>query len=203
MTWASNGVNPGSGTLEWTYSNINPSEFDELWWTPQQLGVGLSGSPDDQLFSNLSGSGIATYAGITTWLDPNSGSPGHVDNVNTRIIVEILGHSLTNTVPAEITSANLTPGTFAFALDVSGLTEFTATFRAEAQNPHTGTWMAVNDFNQFPSPGSQTSTSVGGMFFRSAPIAETPAPATVALLGLGFAGLGWTRRRKANANRFG
>lgn len=194
MTWMSNGVAPGSGTLEWTYSNINPAEFDALWWTPKFLGVGLSGSSDPMTGGSLDMAGIATYTGLTSWTDPSPTGSNFYPNINTRIIIEIVGQAMSGAVPVEISSAAFTPGPF--AIDVSGLSSFTVRFTAEAQHHTSGVWLPVNDFQQYPTPPDQTRTDVGGTFFRSE--AETvPLPSSILLLGLGLTAL----RARSRVNR--
>lgn len=181
LSWSSNGVNAADGTAEWTYSNINPAEFDELWWTPKWLGLGLSGNADGFTSANNNGAGVVTYNGITSWDDPDDGSASLV-SVATRMIIETVGVAGLFAGQADILAANYTLG--AYAVNISALTSFTVKFTAEANI--NGTWTAMNAVKQPPNSNGPTRTSYGGTLFMSPPanVTGAPEPGILVLLAL-------------------
>lgn len=184
-----------AGGLTWTLSGFDLNQTDNLYWGPanaQAIGLALDGGISGSEFITLgiTSTGVATGTGSTT-ITTSSGT----SNVTTtfRLTVRDLNNNLVNL----ITSGSVGLGFSGVLVDVTNLATngFTALLEGLVGSTPLNTFYDNN-----ATSGSLARTEFSSGFFYNEVTgsgASIPEPATLALFGLGLAGIGVMRLRKA------
>jgi hypothetical protein len=194
-TWSgSGGITEGGAT--WNYSGFDTNSFDDLYWGLDQtnygtLGAGLDGNLS--LFSLVSIAGTtATWYASTTWYH----SVTLVSTASTiRLTMDLTAGSWTS----DLASIGLDDigvfGDLGAVANVGG-NDFSVDIGIEA-NTGSG-WQNLNGpsgVQQHIDNDGDSVSSFATTFYYTEP-QSVLEPSILALMGVGLAGLGFTRRRK-------
>ena len=192
-SFASNGVNPYQGTATWTYTLLDTTAYDQLWWGFEDMRFAMDGDNTDDAGETLSLSSMA--GGTAVWTGTTSVLAGTVYTRATATIVSGMPGGWITPGSVGIVS----PGIFAVG-EATG-NSFVVDFKVEASfTDGSGyqAWLPFFDANTGQSEDGNSRTDFTRNFYYTE-TAVIPVPATLPLLLAGLAALGLAahRRRKA------
>jgi hypothetical protein len=195
VTYAHSGSSGNPGGTTATYSNLNPTDYSDLYWGAT-AGAGLNGTANPLAFVDVVGN-TAIFQGTTSYFDAYGAASGEfLSNVQVQLAITLTSGGTWVTAA----SLGLSP-TVGDLVDITG-TGFSVTEQFTAnmsEIPDSGLsgFQAINNIEQEPADGGHTSTSLSGGFYSDAPVvASAPdSGGTFALLALSLAGLLALRRR--------
>jgi hypothetical protein len=189
VSFSSSGVAPGSaGGRNWNFADFGETTgWDALYWGPSSASLpsaGLDSSNHPLALSGISGT-TATWAGVSSWTNPDNGVTHSNVPIELRVAITGLGAS-----PWVLSSSivDLDPGAGtgigAVVDNTTGL-DFTANFQFLADIPTDGPtgFIPINAVEQ-GLPGGQTRTSFGGGFYSVIPEPGTLGPLAISFLTL-------------------
>lgn len=186
------------GTATWTYSGLDPSEWDQLWWGFDDMGFAMDGGIDQpaETMSLLSASGgVATYTGQTQVNTGTSSAP-NFQTVHTRAVAQLVNGSWGWVGPG---SVGIASPTMLIAAEIDGSTDFILDFSVTASFAYNASGAGYSAFLPFydAATGSGVDGTSRASFYRDFYYtAAVPLPAGLPLLALGLGGLWAVRRRK-------
>jgi hypothetical protein len=163
-------ANPGGLTVSFT--DFTPdSTWSDLYWGPASNALptaGLDGTAHSLTFSGISGT-TATWAGTTSWTDPNTSTLYTGVPLEVRITITGLG-ATPWVLSTSVDGLDPGPGagTGAVVDDTTSQSDFSANtqFLADIPTDGTGNFIALNDVM---TTGGMTNSSFTGGFYSSAP----------------------------------
>lgn len=189
-TFTSGGVSPATGVRTFDYSNIDLSQFSQLWWGPDGVAASMNGTLNNNLTSVSVTGLVATWTGSTTISGTN-----YTGTVQTEFVATILSGAGGWINPASSLGIS---GPLAVA-NITG-SDFQVSLQFLAKDPQFSTFSPFLTVYNAANPGTQSAqTSFTGEFFS---VAAVPEPSTWAMMILGFASIGFTAYRKRNKQNF-
>ena len=211
VTFTAGASNPGAvGGKTNTYSNLNPSAYDRLFWGPSDASaVGISLDPGnvvtpgefmnyDSADSNLA-AGKLVFRGQTSLFDAVSG----FHNIFTQLTISVFDSSSNPIAFTPSGSISGFTGTSAALAQITG-TGFQVNLYAEGSYTNGSGYLNLDKlYGDANTTGKFENVSVSGGFFSDSPVAaesSTPLPAA-ALGGVVLLG-GLSTRRRTRQARF-
>jgi hypothetical protein len=190
VTFTPSGSGPADGVRTATYTGLNTSAYDQLWWGPANIMATMNGNTSNFLTSVTVSGLTATWTGQTTISGAN-----YSGLVDVQFVATIVSGASGWITPSGV-------GISGGPLEVAELTSssFVVTEQFLARAAGGGSYTTFNGFfnsaNAGPNPNLDK-TSFSGQFFYTDPVvAAVPEPSTWAMMLLGFAGVGFVAYRK-------
>jgi PEP-CTERM motif len=189
VSFVGSGSSPDVGTHTNSYTGLNPSAYNQLWWGPANIYATMDGNQSNFLTAVTASGLTATWTGTTSIFGGLYNGPVSVEFIAT-IVSGASGWIDPSTVgisggPTEV--AQLTG------------TSFVVNEQFLARIGNSGSYTAFTPFFNGEQGGPNADfTGFTGEFFYTDPVASVPEPSTWAMMILGFAGIGFTAYRKRN-----
>jgi hypothetical protein len=192
-TFVGSGVSPDVGVKTGTYTFLDPTQYNQLWWGPANVLGSMNGNSNDFLTSVTASGLTATWTGSTF-----VNGAFYTGSVKTEFVATIVSGAAGWITPSSV-------GISGGPLEVAQMTSnsFVVNEQFLASKDNGASWQTFSGLFNSVNAGNGNNnldlTGFNGEFFYTSPIAAaTPEASTWAMMILGFAGIGFTAYRKRN-----